>query len=256
MSTDRLRERLAADGVAWNAWLTLGDAASAALVAAAGFDAVTVDAQHGLASPDRAPEIVAAVEEAGAPPFVRLRWNDPAEIMRTLDVGSRGLICPMVGSRGEAEALASYARYPPAGARSYGPVRGALGRGREQTELANRDVLVFAMIETAEGLREVDAIASTPGIDGLYVGPADLSLSLGLSTFADLSDPALLEALDVVVAAARRHGVVPGVHAPAPAAAARMVERGFRFVCPAVDTDVLAAGAAAALAEARALVFG
>jgi 4-hydroxy-2-oxoheptanedioate aldolase len=253
VSTEHLRERWESGGVGWNAWLTLGDAGSAAQVAAAGFDAVTLDAQHGRASLDRVPEILAAIADAGPPPFVRLRWNDPAEIMRTLDVGARGLICPMVGSRAEAQALASFARYPPAGARSYGPIRRAFGTGREHVDRANEDILVFAMIETADGLRCVDEIASTPGIDGLYVGPADLSLGLGLSTFADLTDPDLVDALDAVVAAARRHGVVAGVHAPSPEASARMVERGFRFVCPAVDADLLGAGAAAALAQARAL---
>jgi 4-hydroxy-2-oxoheptanedioate aldolase len=254
--TEGLRERWAGDGVAWNAWLAMASADSAAVIASAGFDAVTLDAQHGAASPDLAPDILAAVERAGVPAFVRLRWNDPSEIMRTLDVGARGLICPMVGSRAEAESLVRYVRYPPAGERSYGPVRGAFGAGAEQVRRANDDVLVFAMIETADGLRNVDDIATTPGLDGLYVGPADLSLGLGLSTFADLSDPDLLTALDTVLAACRRRGIVPGVHAPSPDRAARMAARGFRFVCPAADDDLLRTGATATLADVRGRLDG
>jgi 4-hydroxy-2-oxoheptanedioate aldolase len=116
--------------------------------------------------------------------------------------------------------------------------------------------VVLAMIETADGLRNVHDIASAPGLDGLYVGPTDLSLALGIEPLGDLENPRLLEALDAVVAAARRYGVVPGVHAPSPDRAARMVERGFRFVCPAVDDGIVRFGAAAALEATRAGVRG
>jgi 4-hydroxy-2-oxoheptanedioate aldolase len=112
------------------------------------------------------------------------------------------------------------------------------------------------MIETAEGFARLDEIASTNGLDGLYVGPADLSLGLGLGSFADLEDPRLLEALDAVLAAARGHGLVAGIHAPSPEPAARMIERGFRFVCPAVDADVVRSGAERALELTRRLVAG
>jgi len=252
--TERLRETWARDEPAFNAWLTLEGHAAVAAVAAAGFDAVTLDLQHGAASLDGAAEVFAATEAGGAVPLVRTRWNDPAEIMRALDVGGRGIVCPMVGSRAEAEALVSRCRYPPSGVRSFGPVRGALGSGAEHVRRANASTVVLAMIETSEGLRHVEEIASTPGLDGLYVGPTDLSLGLGLSSLADLDDPKLLEGLDTVVAAARRHGVVPGVHAPSPERAARMVERGFRFVCAAVDQDLLRSGARSALDATRGLL--
>jgi 4-hydroxy-2-oxoheptanedioate aldolase len=247
---DRLREAWARDEPAFNAWLLLDGVSAASAVAGAGFDTVTLDLQHGAGALDRAAEVFAAVVPH-AVPLARPRWNDPGEIMRLLDLGARGIVCPMVGSGVEAKALVAACRYPPAGARSYGPVRGAFGSGAEHVRRADAQTLVFAMIETADGLRNLDEIAATPGLDGLYVGPADLSLALGLSAFADLEDPALLDALDRVIAAGRRHGVVPGVHAPAPAPAARMVARGFRFVCPAVDADLLAGGAATVLAETR-----
>ena len=254
MPTDRLRETWARGGTALNAWLTLEGAASAAAVAAAGFDSVTLDLQHGAAEPHDAAPIFAAIESTGAVPLARVRWNDPAELMRMLDVGARGIVCPMIGSRTEAEAFVAACRYPPQGIRSYGPVRGALGAGREHVTRANEIVLTFAMIETAEGFGNLDEIASTPGLDGLYVGPSDLSLGLGLDTFADLGDPRLLEALDAVVDAAKRHEIVAGVHAPSPDRSAAMAERGFRFVTPAVDTSLVADGASASLERTRTLL--
>lgn len=254
MPTYRLRETWARGGTALNAWLTLGGAASAAAVAAAGFDSVTLDLQHGAAEPHDAARIFAAIEAAGAVPLVRVRWNDPAELMRMLDVGARGIVCPMIGSRAEADAFVAACRYPPEGIRSYGPVHGALGAGREHVARANELVLTLAMIETAEGFGNLDEIAATPGLDGLYVGPSDLSLGLGLDTFADLGDPRLLEALDAVVDSAKRHEIVAGVHAPSPERSAAMAERGFRFVTPAVDTNLVTDGASASLERTRTLL--
>jgi 4-hydroxy-2-oxoheptanedioate aldolase len=252
--TDRLRDTWARGETALNAWLTLEGAASAAAVAAAGFDSVTLDLQHGAAEPHDAARIFAAIESAGVMPLARVRWNDPAELMRMLDVGARGIVCPMIGSGAEAEAFVSVCRYPPDGMRSYGPVHGAFGAGREHVTRANEVVVTFAMIETAKGFGNLDEIASTPGLDGLYVGPSDLSLGLGLDTFADLRDPRLLEALDAVVDAAKRHEIVAGVHAPSPERSAEMAERGFRFLTPAVDTILVADGAAAAVKRTRTLL--
>lgn len=171
--------------------------------------------------------------------------------MRSLDLGVRGVICPMVGSRSEAEALVSACRYPPAGTRSFGPIDRAYGEGFDQVTAANDADLVFAMIETAEGLENIEEIAATPGLDGLFVGPADLSLAMGLDTFADLTAPALLTALDTVLDAANRHGVVPGIHSPSPPRAAEMAARGFRFVSCAVDSALLGEAGEAALRSAR-----
>ena len=235
MATDRVRERWNAGEPAVNAWVMREDVSVAASLAGTGFDGVVADLQHGRMTETSLERFAAEVEASGAVPIVRLRWNAPEEIMRVLDLGVRGVICPMVGSAEEAAALVSASRYPPAGTRSYGPIAGAFGAGREHVDEANRRVLVLAMIETADGLSNVDAIAATPGLDGLYVGPTDLGLSLGLDTFADLADPRLLEALDAVVAAARRHAIAPGVHAPSPAGCGAMLERGFTFVTPLVD---------------------
>lgn len=251
VAIDPVRERWAAGEAALMAWLSLEGPASAELIARAGFDAAVLDLQHGAATLEGAADVFRAVSLTNALPFVRLPWNDPAAIMRVLDLGARGVICPMVGSRAEAEALVRNGRYPPDGIRSYGPVRGAFGQERIQVDNAKDSILMFAMIETADGLDHLEEIASTAGLDGLFVGPADLSLAMGLDSFADLSDPRLLESLDAVVAAARRHGIVPGIHAPDPQRAKEMTARGFRLISCAVDADLLRAGAENALEETR-----
>ena len=250
--SDPVRDRWAEGATAFAAWLTLEGPAAAAAVASAGFDAVVVDLQHGHATLEDLPHLLSAIEATPALPFVRAAWNHPAELMRALDLGARGVICPMVGSRAEADAFVAPCRYPPAGTRSYGPIHAAFGRGHGQTTAAEDAILLFAMIETADGLANLDEIASTPGLDGLFVGPADLSLGMGLDTFADLTDPALLTALDAVVAAAGEHSLTPGIHAPSPTNAAAMAGRGFRFVSSAVDEDLLHGAAETALRETRA----
>jgi 4-hydroxy-2-oxoheptanedioate aldolase len=251
VTTDPVRTRWGAGEPAFAAWLSLESPAAARVVASAGFDAVVIDLQHGHATLHDLPHLLAAIEATPALPFVRASWNDPAELMRALDLGVRGVICPMVGSREEAEAFVGACRYPPAGTRSYGPIRAAHGHGKDQTTAADAETLLFAMIETADALANLDGIAATPGLDGVFVGPADLSLALGLDTFADLGDPTLLAILDSIVRAAARHDVAPGIHAPDPHRAAEMAARGFRFISCAVDADLLREAAAAALGAAR-----
>ena len=249
--SDRVRERWAAGEVALNAWLSLESPSSAGVVASAGFDAATIDLQHGAASLEQLGTLVGAIEPSGAVPFARVSWNDPAVLMRVLDLGVRGVICPMVNSAAEAKAFVQACRYPPDGDRSYGPVRSAFGSGREHTEQANEVVLTFAQIETAEGLEDIEAICATRGLDGVYVGPGDLSLSLGLEAFADLRDVHLLEAFDRIVAVALAHEVVPGIHAPSVEGAVEMAGRGFRFVGSAGDAKLLRAAAEQAVSRVR-----
>jgi 4-hydroxy-2-oxoheptanedioate aldolase len=250
--TDRVRRRWAGGEVAFNAWSTFPGVASARILADAGFDAVTVDLQHGEHTAAGLGEAVEAIERAGAVPFIRLPWNDPASIMRALDLGARGLICPMVNSAEEAEAFVRYCRYPPLGTRSYGPVRSAFGTAREQTDAANAAVLAFAQIETTEGWANVEAICATERLDGVYVGPADLSLTLGFEGFADLSAAEMQQALARVVASASSAGIVPGIHSPTADQAVEMARAGFRFVGAAGDRELLGSSGAESLARVRA----
>jgi 4-hydroxy-2-oxoheptanedioate aldolase len=142
-----------------------------------------------------------------------------------------------------AAAFAAPCRYPPEGIRSYGPKRAMLYAGNDYSEHANETILAIAMIETADGLANVDAIAATPGIDALYIGPADLSLALGRPQRIDQTDPIMLEALDSVLAAARRHGKSAGLHTGTPAYARQMIGKGFQFVTVLNDAGFLEAEA-------------
>jgi 4-hydroxy-2-oxoheptanedioate aldolase len=251
VTTDPVRARWSAGEAAFAAWLLLESPVSAELLAGVSFDAVVVDLQHGSATLHDLPHLVTAVASTSAAPFVRTSWNDPAELMRVLDLGVRGVICPMVGSRAEADAFVRACRYPPAGARSYGPIRGAFGSGRDQTDQANANVLLFGMIETVEGFTNLEEIAATPGLDGLFVGPTDLGLALDLETPGDLTDPALLAHLDSILDACARHHLTPGIHAPSPPRSAEMAARGFRLISCAVDTELLGNAAGEALRTAR-----
>jgi 4-hydroxy-2-oxoheptanedioate aldolase len=163
--------------------------------------------------------------------------------MKLLDAGAYGIICPMISTAAEAAAFASACRYPPAGIRSYGPKRAMLYAGDDYVEKANETILAIAMIETAEGLANVDAIAATPGIDALYIGPADLSLALGRTQRMDQTDPLLVEALATILAAARRHGKVAGLHTGSSAYARQMIDQGFQFVTVQTDAVYLEAEA-------------
>lgn len=240
--------------MAFNAWSTFPGVTSATILASAGFDAVTVDLQHGEHTPGTLGEAVEAIERAGAMPFVRLSWNEPSSIMRALDLGARGLICPMVNSAEEAEAFVRSCRYPPLGTRSYGVVRSAFGTAREQTEAANAAILAFAQIETAEGWANVEAICGTRGLDGVYVGPVDLSLTLGFEGFADLGQQDMRDALVRIVEAASSASVVPGIHAPMADQAVEMVRAGFRFIGAAGDRELLGSSGAESLERIRAQV--
>jgi 4-hydroxy-2-oxoheptanedioate aldolase len=251
VTTDPVRASWAAGQAAVAAWLLLESPVSAEILATVGFDAVVVDLQHGSATLSDLPRLLGAVEQTPAVPFVRAAWNNPAELMRALDLGARGVICPMVGSRTDAGAFVSACRYPPAGSRSYGPIHAAVGEGHDQTARANEQLLLFAMIETGDGLKNLDEIAATPGLDGLFVGPADLSLAMGLETFADLTDPTLLATLDTIVDASNSHGITPAIHTPSPPRASEMAARGFGFVSCAVDADLLRDAAVAALRATR-----
>jgi 4-hydroxy-2-oxoheptanedioate aldolase len=251
VTADLVRARWLAGEPALAAWLLLESPTSAELLGASGFDAVVVDLQHGSATLERLPHLARAIDATPAVPFVRTAANDPAELMRVLDLGIRGVICPMIGTREEADAFVRACRYPPAGVRSYGPIRTAHGTVRDHAGRANTEVVLFAMIESSEGLANVEEIASTPGLDGLFVGPTDLGLSLGLDRPGDLTDPALLDPIETILKAAVNAGLLGAIHAPDPARAAEMAVRGFRFISCAVDTELIRESAVAALRTAR-----
>lgn len=212
------------------------------ILGAAGFDWVMLDQQHGMASPEQVVSSIQALALGGTPALVRVGWNDPRRIMAALDYGAAGVVVPMVSTPDEARAAAAAARYPPEGIRSWGPIRPSDSRD---------DPLCVVMIETVTGIEHVDEIAAVPGIDGLHVGPVDLAQSMGCWQDEYTIHPRVLEAMDAVIAACRRHGAIPCVSSLAPEYTEDLVRRGMRLVTVNGDTRYLARGARQDLADIR-----
>ncbi|MFV0309275.1 MAG: HpcH/HpaI aldolase family protein [Desertimonas sp.] len=244
-----LRERWAAGGSTLGAWLSIPSVLAAETTARTGFDYVCADLQHGALDYADAVGLFQAIAVAGGTPVVRVPWNEPGVVGKVLDAGAQGVIAPMVNSAAEAEALVQASRYPPHGARSFGPILAAM-RADRYAATANDTIAVVPMIETAEAVGNLDDILSVPGVDAVYVGPADLSLSLGLPPGNNDDVPAFTEALQTIVAACARHGVVPGIHSSG-GLTPRRLEQGFRMITVTADAVAMRLGLSAELEAAR-----
>jgi 4-hydroxy-2-oxoheptanedioate aldolase len=237
--------------VAVNAWLTIPSNWTAEMMAHVGFDSITIDMQHGLADYQTAVSMVQAISTSQAVPLVRLPWNEPVVIMRLLDAGVYGLICPMVNNRSEAEAFVGASRYPPLGYRSYGPIRANLYAGDDYFTHANEEIITLALIETAEALENIDEIVSTPGLDGVYIGTIDLGISMGLAGLGDLSNPKLRNAVDRILAVTKKHQRVAGIHVNSTESAKDLVRWGFQLITSSNDSDLLQRAAQKNLEDTR-----
>jgi 4-hydroxy-2-oxoheptanedioate aldolase len=247
MST--LRQRWAAGEETLGAWLSAPSSVVAEMVARVGFDFVCVDTQHGAIEYQTAVAMFQAILLGGGTPICRVPWNEPGIIGKMLDAGSTGVIVPMVNSVAEAEAVVRACHYPALGARSFGPVM-SLARDAGYYAGARLSTAVIPMIETVQAVERIDEILSVPGIDAIYVGPADLSISLGLPPGNNDDSQLFTDALLTIVAACRRAGVVPGIHATGPLAGLRR-EQGFRFVTVAGDLLAMRRALAAELDQSR-----
>ncbi|MCY1210569.1 5-keto-4-deoxy-D-glucarate aldolase [compost metagenome] len=252
MRENRIRKMWAAGQAVVNGWLSIPSAFAAETMAHQGWDSLTIDLQHGALDYADALALLTAISTTDTVPVVRVPWNEPGILMKVLDAGAYGVICPMVNNRADAERLVAATRYPPLGTRSFGPIRGLLYGGADYAQHANGTVVVLAMIETRQGLENLDEILSVDGLDGVYIGPSDLSLALGCRPAFDDVDPPVAQAIEHVVARARAHGRVAGIHNGAPAAALRRIGQGFGFVTVSSDARLMAAGAQQVMAEMRA----
>lgn len=251
MRPNRLRDIWTKGEAAINGWLAVPSGFSAETMAHQGWDALTVDLQHGVVDYQAAVSMFTAISTTETVPVARVPWLDPTHLMKVLDAGAYGVICPMVNSGEDAARLVACTRYPPAGTRSFGPIRGLLYGGADYPERANDTVVVFAMIETREGLDALDDILATPGLDAVYVGPSDLSLALGCRPTFDDVDPPVAEAIEHIAARAKAHGKVAGIHNGTPEAARRRIAMGFRFVTVSSDARLMAAGSQQILSAMR-----
>jgi 4-hydroxy-2-oxoheptanedioate aldolase len=254
-----LREIWSAGRASLNGWCSIGNPFTAEIMAAQGFDSITVDMQHGALDYTDLLPMLQAMRASGATLLARVPWLDPAQVMKALDAGALGVICPMVSTVEEATRLVSYMRYPPEGIRSYGPTRAVYAHGEGYFAAANAQVLAFAMIETAEGLANLEAIAATPGLDGIYVGPNDLTLSVSdgrLPSGLDREEPEMQAHLRAIAAACQRYGRIAAIHCGTADYAARAVGWGYRMTTVGGDVRFLSAGAAEAVADFRRLTGG
>jgi len=252
-----LLQRWARGTASLGAWMTTADPQVAEFLASCGFDEVCVDQQHGLGDPASLAAAFRAIELQGAVPTTRVPSNDPALIGKSLDLGALGVIVPMVETTEQAARAVDAVRYAPGGHRSAGPLRGPIMRAAG-AQADFEQIAVIVMVETAEGLRNVDEIAATAGVDAIYVGPADLAVSLGLSWDPDdwrESQARIHEtAIDQVRESCQRHNVIPGIHCANGTIARRYLEQGFRMLTVASDLALLQLGGRAELAAARGLL--
>jgi 4-hydroxy-2-oxoheptanedioate aldolase len=246
---ETLRECWSAGRPTMGAWLTLPTTVSAEAAGRTGFDYVCVDTQHGANDYQGAVAMIQAVLFGGSRAVVRVPWNEPGIIGKMLDAGAEGVIVPMVNTVSEAEAVVHACRYPPLGSRSHGPVMAGMRRG-DYAATANARVAVIPMIETREALDNIDDVLAVEGIDAIYVGPADLSLSLGLPPGNNDDRAEFTEALEVIAGACKRAGVTAGIHSTG-ALAARRLELGFRMITVAGDLLAMRTQLGSELAAAR-----
>jgi 4-hydroxy-2-oxoheptanedioate aldolase len=209
-----------------------------------GLDFVMVDLQHGESTPDRLQNMLQALSATPATPLVRVSANAPVDIQRALDMGAAGVVVPTVNTREEAEAAVRAVRYAPIGVRSWGPLRGALYLGAEYFAKAHEELLTILMIESAEGCRNAREILGVPGVDACFIGPNDLSITLGFPPGLAELPPPVEEAVAAILAAARATGKTAGIQVFDARAAAARVEQGFRFVSVMSEIEMVRDGAA------------
>lgn len=237
-----LRGRLAKGETVFGVWAALPSAFSAELSCVEGVDYVCIDQQHGLVDYSDMVGMLRAVEGRGtAVPFTRVPVNQPWVIGRAFDAGIQGVVVPMVSNRAEAEAAVAACRYAPVGVRSFGPVRASMVMDTRDIEVVGNSVMCFAMVETRESIEKIEEIASTPGLDGIYIGPADLALGLGLQPNLDKTEPEHVAAVEKILKACQKFGIVPGIQCGSGKSARKFAEKGFRFITFTKDSSLLPA---------------
>jgi 4-hydroxy-2-oxoheptanedioate aldolase len=254
MFRSTLRAKWNAGQATINGWMSIPGSFGAEVMAAQDWDSLTLDCQHGAIGYDAAVPMVQAMKGSGTAPIIRVPWRAPHEVMKALDLGVEAIICPMVNTVEEARELASFCRYPPRGERSFGPTRALFGVDAGYYATANDEVVVLAMIETGEALANAEAIAATEGIDGLYIGPADLTLGVAqgrLKPGMDREEPEMLEAIQTILKAAKNAGKVAALHCGEASYAVRGARWGFDMMTVASDAKLIAAGATAAINSFR-----
>jgi 4-hydroxy-2-oxoheptanedioate aldolase len=251
MRENTIREIWRGGGCALNGWLHIPNAFASEMMAHQGWDSLTIDMQHGVVDYTAALGMLQAIATTATIPLARVPWNEPGIIMKMLDAGCYGIICPMINTRAECEAFVGACRYPPRGYRSFGPLRATLYAGPDYAAHADQLVITMAMIETRQAVEHIAEIVQTPGLDALYIGPSDLGQSMGLGAKMDPTEPEVVAAIDHVLDTARRHGIVVGMHTGSAEYARRMAAKGMQFLTIGSDARLMAAAAQRTVAAFR-----
>jgi 2-keto-3-deoxy-L-rhamnonate aldolase RhmA len=244
MLARKIKEKMRRGEPSIGSWLSMAHPSIAEILAMAGYDWVVIETEHTAIDVSEVLRLIIAIEQRGSIPLVRLAWNDPIQAKAVLDSGAAGVLVPMVNCKADAELAVQMTKYPPLGFRGVGLAR-AQGYGEnfdEYVKNANADTLLIVQIEHKDAVANIEEILSVPGIDGTFIGPYDLSLSLGIP--GQLSHPEVLAAKIKVRDATLAHGLIAGVHFVHPRTAAddcrRAVAEGYRFI--ALGTDILFLG--------------
>ena len=233
-------------------WLSVSHGFTAEVMARQGFDALCVDMQHGTTDMNDVWPMLQAISQTDTVPVVRVPWNDPPTIMKALDLGAYAIIVPLINTAEDAAKAVAACRYPPVGMRSSGPVRAVHYGGADYLAKANDEIVVMAMIETKEGLANLDKICATPGLDAVYIGPSDLSFALGLAPRGDNPDPTHIATCEKIRDAAHKHNIKAVMHCASATFAAGAVKRGFDMVMLTSDLASMIAGARKQLDDLKA----
>lgn len=232
-----------------NGWLAIPSNVTAEVMAHQGWDSLTFDMQHGLVDYTDTIPMLAAISTTSTVAMARLPWLEESIIMRMLDAGCHGVICPMVNHAEDAKRLVNACRYQPEGIRSFGPIRTSIYAGADYYKTANKEVLSFAMIETKAALENLEEILDVEGLSGIYIGPADLSMALGCTPKFDQEEQPVVEAIERIIATAKSRNKWVGIHNLTPAYALRMAALGANFVTISSDLRFMTDGAASAVQE-------
>jgi 4-hydroxy-2-oxoheptanedioate aldolase len=251
MKQQSLRNCWLEDKGAINAWCSIPSAVTAEMMSMNDFDSITIDMQHGLVDYQMALNMLQVISGSGKTPMVRVPWNEPGIIMKSLDAGALGIICPMINTPEDATNFVGATKYAPVGHRSSGPTRAMMVHGSEYHNESNDNIISLAMIETVEALDNVEKIAATEGLTGIYIGPSDLSISMGYKPGLDRSEPEMVEAIKRIETACINNNIKVGIHCLSPSYLKDKLSNGYNLATLASDVRIYSAGITDNLKQAR-----
>ena len=234
-----------------NGWCSIPSTITAEIMSLNKFDSITIDLQHGLIDYQTALNMLQTLSKIEITPMVRVPWNEPGIIMKLLDAGSLGVICPMINNKEDALKFVGSTKYVPDGFRSSGPTRALMIHGGDYHDEANDKIISLAMVETEEALENVDEIASTNGLTGIYIGPSDLSISLGLKPGLDRTEEKIVQAIDKIKLACKKHNIKVGIHCLSPEFLKNKIKEGFDLTTLASDVRFFTEMVSKKIEEAR-----